>query len=94
MAGKGPDRRYPETVLELLGSNNKALCGWSICENKSWQVCIDVPMMCQNSCMSKDMSLLCQFHVNATWDVYWLGKATISILSPSPVITGGVRQFL
>ena len=22
MAGKGPDRRYPEMVLELLGSNN------------------------------------------------------------------------
>ena len=24
MAGKGPDRRYPEMVLELLGSNNWA----------------------------------------------------------------------
>ena len=22
MTGKGPDRRYPEMVLELLGSNN------------------------------------------------------------------------
>ena len=34
---KGPDRRYPETVLELLGSNNRTRCGSSDQDDK-WRI--------------------------------------------------------
>ena len=43
MAGKGPDRRYPETVLEPLGSNS----GLSHVSQDGW--CSTLSSICHNS---------------------------------------------